>query len=53
MDASAIAHRVLVSIVDLAAIWQGRERPGGEVDLTRITTTSLPALKAFLEGERQ
>jgi tetratricopeptide (TPR) repeat protein len=41
-----------LSIDILAAIWQGKERPEAQVDLTRITTTSLPALKAFLDGER-
>jgi tetratricopeptide (TPR) repeat protein len=40
-----------LSIDVLAAIWQGEERPRAEIDLTRITTTSLPALKAYLEGE--
>ena len=40
-----------LSIDLLAAIWQGEERPRAEIDLTRITTTSLPALKAYLEGE--
>ena len=40
-----------LSIDVLAAIWQGKERPRADVDLTRITTTSLPALKAYLEGE--
>ncbi|HET9334108.1 MAG TPA: protein kinase [Gemmatimonadota bacterium] len=40
-----------LSIEVLAAIWQGQERPGADVDLTRITTASLPALKAYLEGE--
>ena len=40
-----------LSIEVRAAIWQGQERPGADVDLTRITTASLPALKAYLEGE--
>jgi tetratricopeptide (TPR) repeat protein len=40
-----------LSIDVLAAIWQGEERPNADVDLARITTTSLPALKAYLEGE--
>ena len=40
-----------LSIDVLAAIWQGEERPRADIDLTRITTTSLPALKAYLEGE--
>lgn len=40
-----------ISINILAAIWQGKERPHADVDLTQITTTSLPALKAYLEGE--
>jgi serine/threonine-protein kinase len=35
----------------LAAAWQGEEQPRRNVDLTRITTSSLPALKAYLEGE--
>jgi TolB-like protein len=45
----ALVDRLSIDV--LAAIWQGNELPPGEVDLTRITTTSLPALKAFLEGE--
>jgi len=40
-----------LSIDVLAAIWQGEERPHTDVDLARITTTSLPALRAYLEGE--
>lgn len=40
-----------LSIDVLAAIWQGEERPRADIDLTRMTTTSLPALKAYLEGE--
>jgi TolB-like protein len=45
----ALVDRLSIDV--LAAIWQGRERPRADVDLTRITTTSLPALKAYLEGE--
>jgi serine/threonine-protein kinase len=45
----ALVDRLSIDI--LAALWQGRERPHQEVDLSRITTTSLPALKYFLEGE--
>ncbi|HEU4800407.1 MAG TPA: protein kinase [Gemmatimonadales bacterium] len=48
----------LFSLVDrltikvLAVAWQGRGRPTAAVDLGRITTRSLPALRAFLRGER-
>jgi tetratricopeptide (TPR) repeat protein len=45
----ALVDRLSIDV--LAAIWQGEERPRVDVDLTRITTTSLPALKAYLEGE--
>jgi TolB-like protein len=47
----------LFSLVDqltikvLAAAWQGQQ-PTAEVNLGRITTRSLPALKSFLNGER-
>jgi len=47
----------LLSLVDqvtikvLAAAWQGRQ-PTAEVNLGRITTRSVPALKSFLNGER-
>ncbi len=47
----------LLSLVDqitikvLAAAWQGR-LPSAEINLGRITTLSLPALKSFLNGER-
>ncbi|MFN2431869.1 MAG: tetratricopeptide repeat protein, partial [Gemmatimonadota bacterium] len=40
-----------LSIEALSAIWQGEQDPGATPDLARTTTTSLPALKAFLEGE--
>jgi tetratricopeptide (TPR) repeat protein len=45
----ALVDRLSIDV--LAAIWQGRELTRENVDLTRITTTSLPALKAYLEGE--
>lgn len=45
----ALVDRLSIDV--LAAIWQGRELPRGDIDLTRVTTTSLPALKAYLEGE--
>ena len=45
----ALVDRLSIDV--LAAIWQGEERPRADVDLTRITTASLPALKAYLEGE--
>ena len=45
----ALVDRLSIDV--LAAIWQGREQPRGDVDLARITTSSLPALKAYLEGE--
>jgi len=40
-----------LSIDVLATIWEGREQAPG-LGLARITTTSLPALKAYLNGER-
>lgn len=40
-----------VTIKVLAAAWQGRQ-PKAEVNLGRITTRSLRALKSFLNGER-
>ncbi|MGH7564507.1 MAG: protein kinase domain-containing protein, partial [Gemmatimonadota bacterium] len=40
-----------LSIEILAAIWQGEVEHREDIDLTRITTASLPALKAYLEGE--
>lgn len=45
----ALVDRLSIDV--LAAVWQGKEQPGRVIDLTRITTSSLPALKAFLEGE--
>ena len=45
----SLADRLSIDI--LAAIWQGEERPTAVVDLGRITTRSLPALRSFLEGE--
>jgi len=45
----ALVDRLSIDV--LAAIWQGKELTRENVDLTRITTTSLPALKAYLEGE--
>ena len=42
-----------LSIAILAAVWQGRERPAHGVDLAHITTRSLPALKAYLNGEQR
>ncbi|HUF88583.1 MAG TPA: protein kinase [Gemmatimonadota bacterium] len=45
----ALVDRLSIDL--LAAIWQGRELTRENVDLTRITTMSLPALKAYLEGE--
>jgi serine/threonine-protein kinase len=47
----ALVDRLSIDVI--AAIWQGKERPRGKVDLARITTASLPALKAYLEGERR
>jgi TolB-like protein/predicted Ser/Thr protein kinase len=47
----ALVDRVTIKV--LAAVWQGRMRPDTDVNLGRITTASLPALKAFLNGERR
>jgi serine/threonine-protein kinase len=41
-----------LSIRLLGAIWEGRERPDAQIGLARVTTSSLPALKAYLSGER-
>jgi tetratricopeptide (TPR) repeat protein len=40
-----------LSIEILRAVLQGRESDLPDVNLARATTTSLPALKAYLEGE--
>lgn len=45
----ALVDRLSIDI--LAAIWQGTEQPRVDVDLASITTSSLPALKAYLEGQ--
>jgi len=42
----------LLAIDILSATWQGEGQPRRRLDLTRTTTSSLPALKAFLDGER-
>ena len=46
----SLVDRITINV--LAAVWQGSERPAAEVNLGRITTRSLPALKSFLNGER-
>jgi class 3 adenylate cyclase/tetratricopeptide (TPR) repeat protein len=40
-----------LSIAVLRAIYRGEERALPRVSLARVTTASLPALKAYLEGE--
>lgn len=45
----SLVDRLAIDILD--ATWQGEEQPQRPIDLTRNTTSSLPALKAFLQGE--